>query len=147
MEIAVDGWRAAAADWDAVRNVPVDELPPLTEQQQEVARKLGISDADYRRSAFAGERSREALLAKTERLARLLARLLRPLNADASVQTVTLRTFDEKFDITIAAGQRIIPVRISEDLVDSLFESGSEEAERRLIRILESAVPARIREQ
>ena len=147
MEIAVDGWRAGAADWDAVRNIPVDQLPPLTREQQEVARKLGISDADYRRSAFAGERSRESLLAKTERLARLLAKLLQPLNARATVQNVTLRTFDEKFEVTIRAGQHVVLLKISEDLVDDLFESGSEEAERRLVRILETAVPVGIREQ
>ncbi len=140
MEIAVDGWRASASDWDAVRNLPVEQLPPLTKEQQEVAKKLGISDADYRRSAFAGERSRETLLAKTERLARQLAKMLRGLHSDASIDSVTLRTFGERLDVSLRLGQQVVPIRISEELVDDLFEGGSEEAERRLVRVLESAV-------
>jgi hypothetical protein len=72
MEIAVDGWRSGVSEWRTARSVPVDQLPRLTDEQREVARKLGISEEDYARSAFAGEQTREALLKKTERLARLL---------------------------------------------------------------------------
>ena len=145
MEIGVDGWRARAADWDAVRNLPPDKLPALSKEQREVARKLGISEADYARSAFASERSRESLLAKTERLARLIEKMLK--DTPAVVESVTLRTFDEKFDVSLRVGQKVMPIRITEGLVDDLFENGSGEAETRLARILNSAIQTRVREQ
>jgi hypothetical protein len=138
MEIAVDGWRASAADWDAVRNLPAEELPALSKEQREVAGKLGIPEADYARSAFAGKRSQETLLAKTERFARLLAGMLREANIAATVANVTLRTFDEKFDVLLRSGDNAVPLRVAESLVDDLFENGSAEAKQRMTRILET---------
>jgi hypothetical protein len=138
MEIAVDGWRASAADWDAVRNLAAEELPALSKEQREVAGKLGIPEADYARSAFAGKRSQETLLAKTERFARLLAGMLREANIAATVANVTLRTFDEKFDVLLRSGDNAVPLRVAESLVDDLFENGSAEAKQRMTRILET---------
>jgi hypothetical protein len=147
MEIAVDGWRAGAADWDAVRNLPADKLPALTKEQREVAKKLGVAEADYARSALAGEHSRQMLLAKAERLARLLSKMLEAMNVAASVESVTLRTFHEKFDVLLKAGNDVIPLRIAEEVVDDLFEAGSVDAEQRLGRILSGALQGRIRQQ
>ena len=111
MEIAVDGWRASAADWEAVKG-----------------------EIDYARSASAGKRSQEALLAKAERLGRLLAGMLEKAHISARIEKVTLRTFDEKFDISLRLGQETFPFRIAEQLVDDLFENGSGEAEQRVHR-------------
>ena len=72
MEISVQGWKASPGDWEAVRKIPKDELPALTDEQKEVVRKLGLTEEDYARSALAGERTQNALLVKTEMFARLL---------------------------------------------------------------------------
>jgi hypothetical protein len=140
MEITVDGWRASPEDWDAVRSVPVDQLPPLTEQQREVARKLGVPEPDYARSALAGERTQEALLHKTERLARLLADRMQAAGLPGEIARAVLRTFDHRFDVELKVNDRRLPLRIDEDLVDDYFDGGSLEAEERLGRILERAL-------
>jgi hypothetical protein len=147
MEIAVDGWRAGVADWDAVRNLPIEKLPILTKEEQEVAKKLGVPEAEYARSALAGEHSQQMLLVKTERLARLLATMLENMNTGARVENVTLRTFHDRFDIWLRAGNEAIPLRIAEQVVDDLFEAGSSEAEQKLGRILSTALVGRIRAQ
>jgi len=147
MEIAVDGWRASAADWEAVKSLPSEQLPSLSKEQREVAGKLGIPEADYARSAFAGKRSQETLLAKTERFARLLAGMLRQANIPASIESVTLRTFDEKFDILLKSGRSVVPLRVAESLVDDLFENGSAEAKQRMTRILETVAQQQFRTQ
>jgi len=140
MEIAVDGWRASVADWSAVRNVPVAELPALSAEQREVAKKLGVAEQDYARSALAGERTREALLGKTERFARLLEQRVRVLDPNAKVARVMLRTFEHRFDVEIESDGRTIPLRIEESLVDDFYDSGSLDADERLGRILDRAV-------
>jgi hypothetical protein len=140
MEIAVDGWRASVADWNAVRRVPAGELPPLSPEQREVAKKLGAAEQDYARSALAGERTREALLHKTERFARLLEQRVRSSRLQAGIRRVMLRTFEHRFDVEIEADGRIIPLRIEEALVDDYFDAGSLDAEERLGRILDRAV-------
>jgi hypothetical protein len=139
MEIAVDGWRSGATDWDAVRNLPAEQLPQLSEEQRAVAKKLGISEQDYARSLVAGERSREALLVKTERLARLLEQRIAALGIGGRVNRVVLRTIQDRFDIEVQLNGRVLPLRIEESIADDYFESGSADAEKRLAQILDRA--------
>jgi len=98
MEIAVDGWRSSVAEWNAARSVPASELPQLSPEQREVARKLGIAEQDYARSALAGERAQEALLRKAERFAKLLEQRISALRQHATVARVVLRTIEHRFD-------------------------------------------------
>jgi len=139
MEIAVDGWRSGAADRDAVRNLSAEQLPRLSEEQRAVAKKLGIPEQDYARSVVAGERSREALLAKTERLARLLEQRIATLGIDGRINRVTLRTIQGRFDVEVQVNGRVLPLRIEETLVDDYFDNGSADSEQRLAHILDRA--------
>lgn len=139
MEIAVDGWRSGVADWDAVRNLPAEQLPQLSDEQRAVARKLGIPEQDYARSVVAGERSREALLVKTERLARLLEQRIAALGIDGRINRVTLRTIQGRFDVEVQVNGRTLPLRIDEALVDDYFDNGSADSEQRLAQILDRA--------
>jgi len=140
MEIGVDGWRAGAAEWNAVRAVPANELPALTPEQREVAKKLGVSEQDYARSALAGQRTREALLYKTERFARLLEQRMQASGLSGTITRVMLRTIEHRFDVEIQSDGRFVPVRIEENLVDDYFDSGSVDADERLGRILDRAL-------
>ena len=140
MEIAVDGWRSGIAEWQAVRGVPADQLPPLTEAQKQVARKLGIAEQDYARSALAGERTRDALLRKTERLARLIENRVGASGISASVTRVLLRTVEHRFDVELQINGRSLSLRVEETLVDDYFDGGSVQAEQSLDRILDRAL-------
>ena len=140
MEIAVDGWRASAADWEAVRNLPAEEVPRLTDEQREVARKLGVPETDYARSALAGKRTQTVLLQKTEQLGRFLDRRLRAAGRNGEVQRVILRTLEHRFDVTAQLNGRVLQLRIDEDLVDDFFDSGSVEAEHNLTRVVDRAL-------
>ena len=146
MNIAVDGWRASPSDWDSVRNIPKDELPELSEAQKEVAQKLGVSEESYARSALAGKRTQDTLLAKTEMFARLLEKKICDLGFKANVESVVLRLLEHRFEVLLAANGFQLPLRISEDIIDDLFESGSAEAEEKLARLLNSTVGLRERQ-
>jgi hypothetical protein len=137
MEISVEGWRASPSDWSAVRSVPRDQLPALTEEQREVAKKLGIAEEDYARSVLAGQRTSEALLGKTERLGRLLNQRLKAIREDASVERVSLSSTDHRFDVTLIVKEQRVPLRIDENLVDDYFDGGSLQADEALGRVLE----------
>ena len=138
MEIAVDGWRAGAAERELARNLRPEQLPRLTDEQRSVAKKLGIPEDDYARSIVAGERNRDALLFKTERLARLLEQRIE--RAGAHVSRVTLRTVQDRFDVELQVNGRVLPLRIEEAVVDDYFNNGSNEAEERLGHILDRAL-------
>lgn len=137
MEISVDGGRTSTGMWDAVRNLPTNELPPLTVAQREAARKMRVSDEDYARSFLAAERTRDVLLSKTERLGRFLADQLHSLRLEAVIAGITLRTLERVFEVEVQASWGRVPIRIDETVVDDLFERGLAEGEERLKRILD----------
>jgi hypothetical protein len=139
MEIIVDGWRSSAGDRDAMRNVPMEQLPALSEGQRQVARKLGIPEHDYARSVLVGERNQEGLLAKTERLARFLEQRLAKAGLDAQIERVVLRTVQGRFEVELRINGKDVPLRIDEALVNDYFDGGSLDAEERLGRILDRA--------
>jgi len=136
MQVSVDGWRSSASNWQAVRDIPGDQLRPLTPEQAAVAAKLRISAGDYARSAMAAERTTEALLAKTERFARLVEQRLASRVAGVQIDSVTLETWEHKFRVVIRGKMETV-FRVNEDIVDDLFEGGSKEADERISRILD----------
>jgi hypothetical protein len=136
MEISVQGWRASASEWKEVRGIPKDQLPALTKEQKEVAGKLGVSEEDYARSALAGERTQNSLLAKTEAFARLLEKKIKDLGFKAVVENVILQILEHRFDVLLNVNGTKLPLRIKEEIVDDLFEAGSADAEEKLSRIL-----------
>jgi hypothetical protein len=140
MQIAVDGPRGSASAQDAVRRIPKEGLPQLTEAQKRVARQLGASEEAYARMILEGERAHDELLVKTEMFARLLQKKLRETGSKAEIENVLLRTLDGKFEVEIDVNGRVVPLRIREDLIDDLFEAGSPDAEERLARILRTTL-------
>ncbi|MFL6387702.1 MAG: hypothetical protein ACJ71U_09460 [Terriglobales bacterium] len=107
---------------------------------------MGVPEEDYARSALAGERTQNALLAKTETFARLLEKKIRDLGFKASIQNIVLRTLEHAFEVVLNTNGRYLPLRIKEDVVDDLFEAGSSEAEEKLSRILNATVGVRERQ-
>ena len=140
MEIAVDGWRAGAAEREIARSLSPEQLPRLTDEQPFVAGTLGIPEEDYARSVAAGERNREALWLKTARLARLLEQRLEASGIGAQVNRVTLRTIQHRFDVALQVNRRTVPFQVEETVVDDYFDSGSNDAEHRLSHILDRAL-------
>lgn len=141
MQVAVEGSRSSRDDWFRAQQLPASELPFLTDEQKTVAEKLGISAEDYARSAKAGEFSSEELLAKTEAVGRLLEKKMRERNPDSSIDSIVLLTFEGKFRVVAVAGGREIRLQIDEDLLDDLLQSGSQELETRLDRIIDMNLP------
>jgi hypothetical protein len=144
VDIVVEGWRAGASDWEAVRNVPVEQLPPLSAEQREVACKLGIREEDYARSALAGQRTAQRLLEKTERLGRLLQQKMTARGGAVTVQRVALQTWEHRFNVQVEVDGQVVSFRVAEEVVDDLFEGGSADADQRLSRILEVSLPTRV---
>jgi len=143
MDVQVEGWRSTPENWREARQISADKLPQLTDVQKEVARKMHISEEDYARSAFAGKLTQETLLEKTHRFAELLERRIKKIKKEAHVESVRLQTTEHRFAVVIridgANGSHSMSLRVSEDLIDDLLESSSEDALKRLDGMLERA--------
>jgi hypothetical protein len=92
MEIIIEGWRAGGQERKEAASVPVSELPPLNTEQKSVAKKMGISEEDYARSAYAGKRNQDRLIEKTRRFAEILGERLQSLSEGARIDRVRLVT-------------------------------------------------------
>jgi hypothetical protein len=143
MQISVEGRRSSTSDWQAVRDIPGDQLKPLTPEQAAVAAQLKISPEDYARSALAGERTTEALLGKTQRFAGLLEQRLASRVVGVRIDSVALETWEHKFRVVVR-GKLNTVFHINEDVVDDLFEGGSKEADDRISRIVDLVVGERV---
>jgi len=139
VEISARGGRISPADWDAIQALPKEELPPLTPGQQQAARQMRIPEADYARTVLASKRGVENSLEKAVRFARFLKESIKERVAGATLVRVALDDFQGKFEVEAQVDGRPLRFRITEKLVDDLFESGSELAESRLKRVLDLA--------
>jgi hypothetical protein len=144
MDISVQGYRTSSADWDEVKNLSDDKLPPLSPEQREVAAKMGIPERDYARSFLAGQRTMVRMVQKTERFARYLHERFREITPQVSVDSVTLNTWDGRFDVGVHVGDHSTSIRVAEELVDGYFDSGSPEMRQRLDHVLNLATHAQV---
>lgn len=139
-KIAVDGTRTSPDEWSRAQAIVKEELPPLSEAQRATARSLGVAEEPYARMIFASEYTSKKLLAKAEMFGRLVAEKLEALGFQGKVESVVLRTLENRFDVGVRMNGKVIPLRIKEDLADDIFESGSADAEARLTRILSTTI-------
>jgi hypothetical protein len=99
--MGVDGGQIYPDEWKQSREIPKEELPPLSDGQRATAKSLGISEEAYARTSVGQERTAKKLLVKVEMFGRLLARKLRDLGSNATVERVFWRTSEGKFDVSV----------------------------------------------
>ncbi len=141
MEAFVRGSRSSAQDWARAQRVPLNEIPPLDEDQKAMAMELNVSEEDYARSAYAGRLSQQKLLQMTLSFGRWLNAKIQERSVGDRVETIELDTWSGKFQAKVLAGREIIEFGISEDLVERFLTTGSAESERSLLRLLEIFLP------
>jgi hypothetical protein len=136
MEIRVDGYRSTGEDWLLAQRISMSELPAITDEEAQVAGKLGISPEDYRRSKYAADLSRSALEQRASVVGRIVSDWLQEHHRPGKVVAVWLKTLEGKFRVEVAdrTGSQLIFVQ--EELIDDLLECGSLEARDDLDRLL-----------
>jgi hypothetical protein len=140
MEVIIDGWRAGGEDRKQALSVPANMLPPLSEAQKEVAKKMGISEEDYARSAFAGKLNQDRLLEKTRRFAEILNAKLRSKLNGARIERISLLTVEHEYRIELAASEKKVLFRVSEEMVDDFVERGFADIGQLIERNLETVL-------
>jgi hypothetical protein len=140
MEIVIEGWRAGGEERREATSVPVGQLPPLTDEQKSVAKKMGISEEDYARSTYAGRRNQERLIEKTRRFAKILDSKLRAKVEGARIDRVRLVTIEHEYRIELSVGDKKALFRVAEDMVDDFMERGFADVGLLIERNLETAL-------
>ncbi len=123
-EIVIEGWRAGGEERREAAAVPAWQLPPLTEEQRAVARKMGISEEDYQRSTYAGRRNQQRLIEKAGRFVEILEDKLQSMAPGARIRQIPLLTIEREYRIEIYVEGKKVLFRIAEDMVDDFMERG-----------------------
>ena len=130
-EIIVEGWRAGSEERREAATAPVWQLPTLTEEQKAVAKKMGISEEEYQRSAYAGRRNQQRLIEKTKRFAEILETKLGSAAPGAHIERIRIEILVE--------GKKVL-FRVAEDMVDDFMEKGFADVGQRIVQNLETVL-------
>ena len=136
MDIRVDGNRSSSENWAYSRSVSPRELPPLSSEEKRFAVQLGLSLEDFARNQLAADLTRKDLATRAEMVGRLVDAWFKEYGVSGHVSEVSLRTFEGKVRVNVEISGRVSFCVIEEDVITSLFESGSKQAEMQLKRLL-----------
>jgi len=137
-EIIIRGFptRHRFAEWRRANMLSVEELPRLTKEQVERARKLRITEKGFAVALKASELSRDHSFEKMERVAKCIHQVLREHDPQSELATLIWDFGERKFEYVVK--HRISPgltpeaiYSISPDIVDEVV-LGHEGAEEKL---------------
>lgn len=129
---------ASAQEWRRALAAPSSELPPLSEEQKEVARKFNVTEEEYARNVLAGCYGQQSMRKRAQQLGEAVQSLLAELGG-GRVIAVVRETDRPGWIVRIETRQRDVDVFVSRELADDLLDSGSgEERERLRARVASS---------
>lgn len=142
MEVRVDGNRSSGENWMRAQTAPIQELPALSDEQKDIAAKLGQNDEAYARSLFAGDLERKNLEERAKQAAQVIERLASHRVPGLRLDSVWLKTLEGRFRFDLDLNGIHTLIFVSEDVIDELLESGSRAAEEQIARIIDFSLPA-----
>jgi hypothetical protein len=132
-QIHIPDHSSSVAEWRKAQQAAQSELPQLTAEQKEVARKFGITEEEYARNVLAGLYGRQRMRDRAQALGEAVQDVLEGRGRGERV-TALFRDMDRlAWVVRIETRERDVDVLVSQELADDLFDSGSE-AERERLR-------------
>src|SRR5215469_6477731 len=127
----------SAEEWKRAMAVPGSQLPSLSAQQREIARKFNIPEEDYARNVLAGSYGLEKTRKKANDLGQAVQAAIRPLDVGYRVTAVIRDVNQLGWVVRIETPAGDVTVLVSKELADGLLDSGSEtEKEQLRVRVL-----------
>ena len=74
--VRVSDFTTSIEEWDRAQRAPRSELPNLSAEQKDVARKFGITEEEYARSVLAGRYGNERMNTRARHLGKEVQRIL-----------------------------------------------------------------------
>jgi len=131
-EVHVPGFHSSVDEAKRAQGVPTSELPPISEEEREMARRLGMSDEAYRRSKLAGTFGHQRLEARAVDLGEQVDRILVESLVGYRLAGVTWNSDSQSWRIEIETPQGQQNVVLSKDLVNDALDSRTRSELQRL---------------
>ena len=145
-EIIVSDHGTSVEEWDRAQRAPRSELPKLSAEQKDMAKKFKISEEEYARSVLAGLYGDERMKSRARRLGQLVQRVVGTLGKGPyRVKAVVAEMFKGRWVVSLRGDDTqvnvAIPRELADDVLDSYTTDDITELKRRLIAGLELAEP------
>jgi len=119
--------KGSMEDWYRAQNAPVNDLPPLTAEQKEMAAKFGVSEEEYQRGVLVGRYGDLRQHQRGQALGNRVADILQGLgSAYYFVMSVELDDERDRWVVEVMngnAGRKRIAIPLT--LADALIDSGT----------------------
>jgi len=136
----------SAEEWKRAMSVPGSELPALSVQQKEIARKLNISEEEYARNVLAGSYGWERTRKRANDLGEAVQAAIRTLDVRYRVSAVIRDVSRLGWVVRIESPLGEASVLLSKELADELVRPGSESGQEQLrVRVLSALKQAKLR--
>jgi hypothetical protein len=136
----------SAEEWKRALSVPGSELPALSVQQKEIARKLNIPEEEYARNVLAGSYGWERTRKRANDLGEAVQAAIRTLDVRYRVSAVIRDVSRLGWVVRIESPLGDVSVLLSKELADELVGPGSESGKEQLrVRVLSALEQAKLR--
>ena len=136
-EVVISGVTVSPDAWKRALEAPAGELPKLTEDQEEAARRFKIGNEEYARGVLAGIYGEAVQRQRGERLGKVVTRLLAKLGADYHLLAVLREgvKFRWLLQLETPDGLRNIqlPLDLADDVIDSELREVIEELRQKIL--------------
>jgi len=131
-EIHVPGFPGSMDDSRRASDIPESELPPISGQEHELARKWKISDEDYRREKLAGVYGRQRMENRAVALGKQVEEILSALDPGYRLASVTWNSDTDSWRLEVETPQGKQNVVLSWELVADAMDSRTRSELQRL---------------
>ena len=143
--VVIRGSSITIEDWDQANREMKEKLPPLSAEQREVSRKLGISEEDYARNLRAMQFGENRIRKRVEELKAILVDLVKKIAKDVNVGSLTFDVWQDEYTVLLKKNHREMRCRFSrelgKDILDSIDQRSLIELKKRLKIALKQAHP------
>ena len=122
--IFISGTTSSTDDWKRALEAPMSELPPLSEEQKDFARRFKVSDEEYARGVLAGKYGESAQRERALKLGDAVVQVLSGLGPQYRLLAVIREAVNFRWVLRIETPIGIRNVQVALDLADDVIDSG-----------------------
>ncbi len=139
-EVQVRSNSSTAEEWKRAMEAPLSELPPLDEEQKEMAKRFGIAEEEYARGELARIYGQQGLKERGARLGSIVQRIVSSRDTSYRVTAVLYEGLKSRWIVQVEAPSGMRSVSIPRELADDVIDYELSESLQQLKQRLTEAV-------
>ncbi len=124
-KVYISGSSSSAEEWKQAIEAPVSELPKLSDEQKETAKRFQVAEEEYARGVLAGDLASQRHSQRGQVLGETVEKLLSGLGSGYRVDAILRHGVEFRWMLRIETPGGFRNVDIPLDLADDVIDSGA----------------------